>query len=85
MRTYGLGSGLIGVGAQQKAGAMDILGKAAEQENERNIFNKQQKAQAKAGNAQTGATLGATAGMVAFGPVGALFGGLAGGILGGLM
>ena len=82
-RTYGLGAGLIGVGAQQQGEALDLIGQAADQENQRNIANKQQKAQTKATNAQTGATLGATAGM-AFGPIGAVVGGIAGGILGGL-
>lgn len=84
-RSYGLGGGLIGMGAQQKGDALDMLGQAAERESSRNIANKQIEQQQKASNAQTGATLGATAGMMAFGPIGAVVGGLAGGVLGGLM
>lgn len=82
-RTYGLGGGLIGVGAEQKGSALEMLGQSAERENARNIANKQIAQQEKAAKAQTGAMLGATAGM-AFGPLGAMVGGLAGGILGGL-
>lgn len=82
-RTYGLGAGLLGVGAQQKGSALDMIGQAAEAENARNIANKQIEAQDKASKAQTGAMLGATAGMY-FGPIGAMVGGLAGGVIGGL-
>jgi uncharacterized protein YqgC (DUF456 family) len=83
-RTYGLGAGLIGVGAQQKGDAMNMLGQAADAENARNIANKQIEAQDKASKAQTGATAGALAGMYTFGPVGAVVGGLAGAVIGGL-
>lgn len=88
-RSYGLGSslgggGLVGMGQEQQSSAMQLLGKAADAESQRNIFNQQTERQNKATNAQTGASVGATAGMMVYGPVGALVGGLAGGILGGL-
>lgn len=84
-RSYGLGSGLIGMGAEQQGEAMQVLGKAADEEAQRDIFNKQTERQNKAMNASTGASVGATAGMMAYGPIGALVGGLAGGVIGGLM
>ncbi len=84
-RSYGLGSSLLSMGSEQQGQAVQLLGKAADEEAQRNIFNKQAEQQAKATNAQTGATLGATAGMAVYGPVGALVGGLAGGVLGGLL
>lgn len=83
-RSYGIGNSLLGVGQEQQGQAMQLLGKAADDEAQRNIFNKQVERQNKATNAQAGASLGATAGMVAFGPVGGLIGGLAGGVIGGL-
>lgn len=84
--SYGLGgAGLVGAGLQQKNQAMGMLGRAAEQESDRDQANKEMEAQRKAGNAQLGGTLGGLAGFAlgakmgaAGGPVGALIGGIVG-------
>lgn len=84
-RTYGLGgTGLAGVGQQQQRQAVDMLGAAAEQEQSRNIANRQLEQQRKAGNVQLGAAGGAAAGFAVGGPVGAVIGSIGGAILGGL-
>lgn len=84
-RTYGLGgAGLAGVGQQQQGMALDMLGRAAEQEQSRNLANQQLEQQRKAGNTQLGATAGAVAGFAYGGPVGAMVGGLLGTIGGSL-
>lgn len=89
---YGLGAaGLTGFGLDQRNDAMAALGKVADQEQERNMANKQIKAQTKAGNVQLGSTLGALGGFAAGaqmgsvgGPIGALVGGVLGSVAGGL-
>lgn len=86
-RTYGLGGGgLAGVGMQQQAQAADMLGRAAEQEQSRNLANEQLGRQRKAGNAQLGASAGAMAGFAMTGgnPVGAMVGSLLGAVGGSL-
>lgn len=84
-RTYGLGGGgLAGAGMQQQAQAADMLGRAAEQEQSRNLANQQLEQQRKAGNTQLGAAGGAAAGFMYGGPVGAMIGGLIGAVGGGL-
>ena len=84
-RTYGLGGGgLAGVGMQQQGLAVDVLGRAAEQEQSRNLANQQLEQQRKAGNTQLGAAAGAAAGFAYGGPVGAMVGGLLGTIGGSL-
>ena len=84
-RTYGLGGGgLAGVGVQQQSQAADLLGRAAEQEQSRNLANEQMEPQRKAGNAQLGAVAGAAAGFYMGGPVGAMVGGLLGTVGGSL-
>ena len=82
---YGLGAaGLTGFGLDQKQDAMETLGKVADQEQERNIANKQIKAQTKAGNVQLGAMGGAMAGFAVGGPIGGMIGGVLGAVGGGL-
>lgn len=84
-RTYGLGgAGLAGAGLQQQGQALDMLGSAAEQEQQRNLQNQQLDQQRKAGNTQLGGTAGAMAGFAVGGPVGAMVGGLLGSIGGSL-
>lgn len=83
---YGLGAaGLTGAGMQQKNEAMQILGNAADQEQQRSIANKQAEAARKQGNQQLGATVGGLAGAYAgaqmggsLGPWGALAGAVVG-------
>lgn len=84
-RSYGLGgAGLAGAGLQQKSEAMTVLGRAAEQEADRNMANKQMEQQRQAGNQQLGATGGAMVGMAYGGPIGALIGGVVGALGGNL-
>lgn len=84
-RTYGLGGGgLAGVGLQQQGQALDMLGRAAEQEQSRNLQNQQLEQQRKAGNTQLGGAAGAAVGFSVGGPVGAMVGGLLGSIGGSL-
>lgn len=80
----GIGGGLASVGLGQQRQAADILGAAADQEQQRLIGNKQREQQRKAGNVQLGVAGGALAGFAYGGPVGALIGGIAGAIGGGL-
>lgn len=97
-RTYGLGgAGLAGVGMQQQGQALDMLGRAAEQEQSRNLQNQQLEQQRKAGNVQLGSSIGSVGGAVAgslltaqggalagsvAGPVGVAVGAMVGGLLG---
>lgn len=90
MAAYGLGASLgrnnlVGQGIDQQKQATDMLAKAAEDEQRRNITNKQQEAARKQGNMTLGATAGAMAGMqagAAAGPWGALIGAAAGALMG---
>ena len=94
-RTRGLGTtvgpgGLVGFGQDQQQQAAQLLGAAAEQENDRNLANERLERQRKAGNQQLGATVGTAAGFAlgaqygsAGGPWGALLGGIIGAIGGG--
>lgn len=90
-RTFGLGGGLAGVGMGQQREAAQLLGAAADQEQQREIGNQQLEQQRKAGNTQLGATVGGLGGMAmgaqmgaVGGPMGALIGGAIGAIAGGL-
>lgn len=79
-----VGGGLVSAGLGQQQQAADMLGDAANQEQERLLGNKRLEQQRKAGNVQLGATGGALAGFAVGGPVGGLIGGIAGAIGGGL-
>lgn len=93
---YGVGSslgklGLTGVGLQEKADAEAAFGKAADQEQQRNLENDRLERSRKQQNQSLGATGGALAGFAAGatmgeagGPWGALIGGIIGGVAGGL-
>lgn len=85
---YGLGAaGLTGAGLQQKDEALAVLGRAADQEQQRSITNKQIEAQRKAGNQQLGATVGGLAGAYAGAQAGAglgPWGAMAGAVVGAL-
>lgn len=90
-RAQGMGGGLAGIGMQQGAQAMDMLGEVAKQEQQREIANEQMEQQRKAGNQQLGATVGALGGMAlgakigaVGGPMGMAIGGLLGAVAGGL-
>jgi hypothetical protein len=76
----GIGGGLAAVGNQQLSDAQGLLGRAADQEQQRLLGNKQMEQAHKAGMTQLGTTLGATAGFSVGGPVGALIGGALGAI-----
>lgn len=92
MATYGMGSslgkmGLVGQGIQQEKESTAALGKAADEEQRRNIENERRERERKQQNQSLGATAGALAGAQygsAAGPWGALVGGLVGGLAGGL-
>lgn len=77
------GYGLIGTGTEYRQQAAAGLQAAAREETNRDIDNKQIKAQRHAANQQLGAAGGAAAGAMIGGPIGALIGGIAGGLLGG--
>jgi len=79
-----LGGGLAAAGNTNLGQAQDLLGKAAEQEQQRNIGDTQMEQQRKAGNTQLGVMGGAAAGFAMGGPVGALIGGVLGAVGGGL-
>ena len=89
---YGMGSslgrlGLTGVGLQQKADATAQLGRAADEEQQRNIENERRERERKTQNQSLGATAGALIGAQygsTLGPWGTVIGGLAGGLAGGL-
>lgn len=77
-----IGGSLASYGQDQKREAVETLGKAADQESQRNQQNKQMAAQRKAGGQQLGATTGAMYGST-FGPWGTVIGGVVGAIAGG--
>jgi len=72
------GGGLAAAGIQQEQQAADLLGKAADQEQQRLLGNKQMERARKAGNTQLGVTAGAALGFSYGGPVGAMIGGMLG-------
>lgn len=79
----GGGLGLAGVGVDEQRSATDMLGQAAQQEQQRNTYNRnarQQQKQGALGLAATGATTGFSVG----GPWGAVIGGVVGAVAGGL-
>lgn len=83
----GIGGGLAFAGNQNLGEAQDLLGKAADQEQERILGNKQREQQRKAGNVQLGAMGGAALGAyygASMGPVGMLIGGVLGAVGGSL-
>lgn len=82
MARGGIGATLASLGQDQKRESVDMLGKAADEESQRNAHNKAMAAQAKAGGQQFGATAGALAGSY-FGPWGTVIGGAVGAIAGG--
>ena len=82
MAGLNVGASLASYGQGQKREAVEMLGKAADVESERNQRNKIMAAQRKAGGQQLGATTGALAGS-AFGPWGTVIGGAIGAIAGG--
>lgn len=86
--SYGLGgTGLAGFGMSQKNDAMQALGNAADQEQQRKLSGERAEATRKAGNAQLGGTLGAMGGMAlgaSYGAVGGPLGSLIGGVVGAL-
>lgn len=82
MARNGIGATLASLGQDQKRESVEMLGKAADEESQRNAHNKVMAAQAKAGNQQFGATAGALAGS-SFGPWGAVIGGALGAVAGG--
>ena len=91
MAGLGLGASLASLGQEQKREAVQMLGKAADEEAARNVKNQQLAAQDKAGKQQLGSTLGALGGMALGaqygaigGPMGALIGGAIGAFAGGL-
>lgn len=75
--------GLASAGLSQENQAVQEMGHAAEQEQERDIHNKQAQAANKAGNQQMGASVGAAIGTAILPGVGTIIGGALGGILGG--
>ena len=83
MARNGIGATLASLGEGQKQEAVTMLGKAADEEAQRNAHNKVMAAQAKAGGQQFGATAGALAGFQVGGPWGALIGGALGAVAGG--
>lgn len=89
---YGVGAslgklGLVGVGLQQKSDASAALGRAADEEQQRNLQSEANERNRKQQNQTLGATAGALAGATygsAIGPWGTVIGGLVGGLAGGL-
>lgn len=79
-----IGGGLAAAGNKNLGDAQELLGKAASQEQDRNIADKQMEQQRKAGNTQLGVMGGAGAGFMVGGPVGALIGGALGAVAGSL-
>lgn len=75
-----IGGGLAAAGMHGLGEAQQLLGKAADQEQQRLIGNEQMERARKAGNTQLGVTGGAMAGFQVGGPVGALVGGVLGAI-----
>ncbi len=88
--SYGVGAslgslGLAGMGMQQQKEATDMLGKAADEEQRRNIANKQAEQQRKTTNMTTGATTGAMIGTQIMPGWGTVIGGAIGAIAGNFM
>ncbi len=92
-RAYGVGGGgLAGVAQGQQRMAAGMLGKAADQEQQREFKNESMERERKAGNTQLGSSLGGLAGGAAAGamygtaagPYGMLIGGVLGAVAGGL-
>lgn len=90
-RQLGIGASLASFGSDQKAQAIQELGRASDEESRRNMRNQQLQQQEKAGRVQLGSTVGSAAGMAigaqygaSGGPWGALIGGAVGAIAGGL-
>lgn len=89
--SYGVGaslgkSGLVGVGLRQKSDASAALGRAADEEQQRNLANERAEQQRKQQNQSLGATAGALAGATygsSIGPWGTVIGGIVGGLAGG--
>lgn len=89
---YGIGAslnsmGLVGQGIAQQREATDMLAKAADEEQRRNLQDEQREQQRKQTNRMAGASAGALAGATygsSLGPWGTIVGGLAGGLVGGL-
>lgn len=91
MAQYGVGANLASMGATEQQQGTQLLGKAADEEAQRNAKNTEIKAANKAGNQQLGATVGALGGFAAGaqigaigGPMGALIGGAVGMLASGL-
>lgn len=80
----GIGGGLAAAGNQQLGDAQELLGRAADQEQQRLLGNKQMEQARKQGNTTLGATAGAAIGFQVGGPVGGLIGGVLGAVGGGL-
>lgn len=92
MAGMGVGATLASLGQSQMQQATQDLGQAANEENKRNMENKQIKAAAKQGNQSLGATVGALGGFAlgaqagaGGGPYGALIGGVIGAVAGGMI
>lgn len=82
-----LGGGLAAAGNTNLGQAQQLLGSAAEQEQSRNIGDKQMEQQRKQGNTALGAAGGAALGAkfgASMGPVGILIGGALGAVAGSL-
>lgn len=75
-----VGGGLAAAGNAKLEQAQGLLGKAADEEQRRNLADKQMEQQRKAGNTQLGMMGGAGAGFMVGGPVGAVLGGALGAI-----
>lgn len=92
MATYGMGSslgkmGLVGQGIQQEKESTAALGKAADEEQRRNIENERRERERKQQNQTLGATAGAMAGATygsSIGPWGTVIGAVVGGLASGL-
>jgi uncharacterized protein YcfJ len=89
---FGVGASLASYGQGQQQEATSLMGAAAKQEEDRNVFNTRQKAAAREGNQSLGTVVGSLAGSAlagaqfgsAAGPWGSLIGGALGALAGGL-
>lgn len=75
-----IGGGLAAAGMSNLGDAQQLLGKAADQEQQRLLGNEQMERARKAGNTQLGVMGGGMAGFAMGGPVGALVGGVLGAV-----
>lgn len=85
MARYGVGASLASMGQGQKQDAMEVLGRAADVETNRNAQNEMLRAQEKAQRQQLGGTVGSLAGAAIgaqYGSVGGPWGSLIGGLVG---